>query len=103
MNIIDHLQNFVDLKDQLEVCLTCSRLLTGIPINANGIPKFKVINDKITLNVTLAPPYMYTLNREHASMVTKLWICCFSQLPCSNRDRLEIRKPLNQEWSVKPN
>ena len=46
LKIIDHLQNFVDLKDQLEVCLTCSRLLTGIPINANGIPKFKVINDK---------------------------------------------------------
>ena len=58
---------------------------------------------KITLNVSLAPPYMYNLNREHASMVTKLWICRFSQLPYCNRDRLEIRKPLNQEWSVKPN
>ena len=42
LNTIEQLFLFVEQKDQLEVYLPYSRLLIGIPINAGGIPKFKV-------------------------------------------------------------
>ena len=42
LNSNEQLQHFGGLKDQLEVCLTWSRLLAGIPILiTNGISKFK--------------------------------------------------------------
>ena len=45
LNTIEQLFLFVeqlDQLDQLEVCLSYSRLLTKIPTLAGGIPKFKV-------------------------------------------------------------
>ena len=30
VNLVEQLKNFVELSDQLEVCLPCFRLLTGV-------------------------------------------------------------------------
>ena len=42
LNTIRQFFQFVEQQDQLEVCLVCSKLLTGIPMPA-GISKFKVV------------------------------------------------------------
>ena len=42
LDTIEQLFLFVEQLDQLKVCLTYSRLLTGISTINDGIPKFKV-------------------------------------------------------------
>ena len=58
LNTIEHMFQFVEQKDQLEVCLpcTCSRLLTGIPMlavvqnlrwNNNKMTKFSTVVENV--------------------------------------------------------
>ena len=42
LNTIEQLFQCVEQQEQVEVCLACSRLPTGIPMHAGGIPKSKV-------------------------------------------------------------
>ena len=49
LNSIEQLGNLVGLKEQLEVCLTCSKLLAAIQMLLL-LQKLRCSNNKVTLN-----------------------------------------------------